>query len=636
MRMVKRSSYIVRVLHVFILFCSIAMLSSCGSTEVEDYAGIGPEGGTVTSSDGKASVNIPPDALVKKTQVSIKPVSEVPAGHIWAPYEFLPDGINFLKPVTISISYEKDTLPSGLKESDLRLGKINNNILDEITDSKVDIQDNVVSAEVGHFSSYNIVNTGKVPTGVKSYPVNSRLMNSIIARGITLRWKPVLGATSYNIYWSTTSGVSKESGNQIPGVTSPYTHDEDLIFGKKYYYVVTAVKDNVEEDESLETEALPGKGYISGGDVHAAVLKKDGTVWTWGQNTLGQLGDGTTTDRTTPVQVNGLSDVIAVAAGRTMIMALKSDGTVWTWGLNNYGELGDGSTVTYGKDADGKDIKVIRNVPGPVVGLNDVVAIAAGRSTGAALKNDGTVWTWGENTYGTLGDGNTNVSLTSGSSATPVRVIGLTDIVSIALKRSHILALKSDGTVWAWGHNRNGQFGNGEATGDANSPGPVPVQVSDISDPGATIATGYWHSMALKSDGTVWTWGDNEAGELCDGTLINQLTPEKITGLYDLSAIEGGEYQTIALKRNGTVWMCGNNSAGQLGIGAATEESINTPVQVIGLTNVVAITSGKYFSTALKGDGTIWTWGVNNKGQLGDETTTNRAAPVQVLMDQLF
>src|SRR3989337_2563490 len=633
----KRGSYAAGFFHVILLFCTIALLSGCGSSESVDLSGlIGPEGGTVTSSDGKASVSIPPDALAKKTQVSINPVSEVPAGHIWAPYEFLPDGINFLKPVTISISYEKDTLPSGLKESDLRLGKINNNILDEITDSKVDIQDNFVSAEVGHFSRYNIVNTGKVPTGVKSYPVNSRLINSTIARGITLRWKPVLGATAYNIYWSTTSGVSKESGNKIPGVTSPYTHDEDLIFGKKYYYIVTAVKDNVEEDESLETEALPGKGYISGGDVHAAVLKKDGTVWTWGQNALGQLGDGTTTDRTTPVQVSDLTDVIAVAAGRTMTMALKSDGTVWTWGLNNYGELGDGSTVTYGKDADGQYIKVIRNVPGPVVGLNGVVAITAGRSTGAALKNDGTVWTWGENTYGTLGDGNTNVSLTSGSSATPVRVIGLTDIVSIALKRSHILALKSDGTVWAWGHNRDGQFGNNTATGDANSPGPIPVQVSDLTDPDATIATGYWHSMALNSDGTVWTWGDNEAGELCDGTLINQLIPEKITGLYDLSAIEGGEYQTIALKRNGTVWMCGNNSAGQLGIGAATEESINPPVQVIGLTNVFAITSGKYFSIALKGDGTIWTWGVNNKGQLGDETITNRASPVKVLMDPPF
>ena len=633
MRMVKRSSYIVRVLHVVILFCSIALLSSCGSTEGVDYSGsffIGPEGGTVKSSDGKASAIIPAGALAKKTAIAIKPTSEVPAGNIGPSYEFLPGDINFLKPVTISISYDKATLPSGLNETDLCLGTVVNSIWDQITPSAVDAENHIVSSDVDRFTRLGLMSTGSTPAGVKAFPDSPRRINS----RITIRWNPVIDAVSYNIYWSTTQGVSKASDNKISDVTSPYTH-KDLSLGTTYYYIVTAVNSFGESVESLETEATPGRVYISGGDSHAAALKKDGTVWTWGHNAWGQLGDGSMTDRTTPVQVSGLTDVIAVAAGRTMTMALKSDGTVWTWGLNNYGELGDGSTVTYGKDADGKYIKVIRNVPGQVVGLNGVVAIAAGRSTGIALKNDGTVWAWGENTYGTLGDGNTNVSLTSGSSATPVRVIGLTDSVSIALKRSHILALKSDGTVWAWGHNRAGQFGNGEATGDANSPGPVPVQVSDMSDPEATIATGYWHSMALKSDGTVWTWGDNEAGELCDGTLINQLTPEKITGLYDLSAIEGGEYYTISLKKDGTAWMCGNNSSGFLGIGEP-KELISTPTVVTGLSDVIAITSGKYSPVVLKRDGTLWAWGFNNKGQLGDGTTTPGAAPVQVLMDPLF
>jgi len=634
MRMVKRSSYIVRVLHVVILFCSIALLSSCGSTEGVDYSGsffIGPEGGTVTSSDGKASVSIPAGALAKKTVIAIKPASGVPAGNIGPAYEFLPGDINFLSPVTVSISYDESVIPSGLNESDLCVGIVVNSIWYQITPSVADPQNNIISSDVISFSRLGIMSTGSIPTGVNAFPDSPRRDNS----RITIRWNPVMDAASYNIYWSTTPGVSKVSGNKISNVTSPYTHNKGLTNGTTYYYIVTAVNSFGESVESLETEATPGRVYISGGDSHAAALKKDGTVWTWGHNAWGQLGDGSMTDRTTPVQVSGLTDVIAVAAGRTMTMALKSDGTVWTWGLNNYGELGDGSTVTYGKDADGKYIKVIRNVPGQVVGLNGVVAIAAGRSTGIALKNDGTVWAWGENTYGTLGDGNTNVSLTSGSSATPVRVIGLTDSVSIALKRSHILALKSDGTVWAWGHNRAGQFGNGEATGDANSPGPVPVQVSDMSDPEATIATGYWHSMALKSDGTVWTWGDNEAGELCDGTLINQLTPEKITGLYDLSAIEGGEYYTISLKKDGTAWMCGNNSSGFLGIGEP-KELISTPTVVTGLSDVIAITSGKYSPVVLKRDGTLWAWGFNNKGQLGDGTTTPGAAPVQVLMDPLF
>ncbi len=627
--MVKRGLHIVRFFQAVILFCTIALFFGCGSSESVNYSGyslIGPDGGTVQSSDGKASVSIPAGALASKTAISVRPASDVPAGNIGPAYEFLPGDIDFLVPVTISIVYNESSIPSGLNVSDLCLGVVVNSIWDQITPSAVDAQSHIVSSDVSSFSKLSIMSTGSTPAGVNAFPDRPRLVDS----RITLRWNPVMDADSYNIYWSTTPGVSKVSGNKISGVTSPYIH-KGRVNDTTYYYIITAVNSFGESVESLETEATPGRVYISGGDAHAAVLKSDGTVWTWGLNTWGQLGNGTMINSTVPVPVIGLTDVIAVAAGRTMTMALKSDGTVWTWGLNNYGELGDGSTVNYGMNG-----LVMRKEPGQVVGLTDVAAIAAGRSTGIALKKDGTVWAWGENTYGTLGDGNYETSVLSGASAIPVQVIGLTDIVAIATKRSHILALESDGTVWAWGHNRYGQFGNGIATGDPNLPGPLPVQVSELIDPDATIATGYWHSMALKDDGTVLTWGLNEAGELCDGTVINKLIPVEIDGLYDLAAIEGGEYQTIALTRSGTVWMCGSNSIGQLGIGVATEESINTPVAVTGLTDVFAISSGKYYSISLKGDGTIWTWGFNNKGQLGDGTTMDRAAPVQVLMDPLF
>ncbi|HZX47734.1 MAG TPA: hypothetical protein VFF47_00775 [Nitrospirota bacterium] len=459
--------------------------------------------------------------------------------------------------------------------------------------------------------------SSNIPAGVKAYPVNTRVMNSRLAHGIIIRWQLVPGATSYNIYWSTTPDV-KVSGNKITDVTSPYTH-EDLIFGETYYYIVTAVKNSVEEEASLETATLPGMDYISGGSEHVAVLKNDGTVWTWGLNTWGQLGDGTMTDSPTPVQVQGMTDVIAVAADRRMTMALKSDGTVWTWGENSYGVLVDES-----------ESGVERASPRQVIGLTDVVAIATGWSAGMALKSDGTVWTWGENEYGTLGDG------TIEDRYTPVQVIGLTEIVSISAKRSHVLALKSDGTIWAWGHNRHGQHGNDTATGDANSPGPVPVQVSDLKDQDVSIAAGYWHSMAMKGDGTVWTWGRNEASELCDGTSIDKSIPGKISGLPDVLSLMGGEGYTIFLKRDGTVWMCGNNSTGLLGIGESMASIMSAPEQVTDLSDVVAITSGRYFAVALKRDGTLWTWGYNDKGQLGDGTTYPRYAPVQVLMDPLF
>lgn len=664
--MFNKAYNIVQVLLILMLSGTIALLSGCGSTESADNKGFtftGPDGGTVQSSDGKASVNIPAGALAEETAITVKPSSDVPAGNIGPAYEFLPAGVNFLKPVTITISYEDSAIPAGLDESDLCLAIVVNSEWEQIASSVVDAQNNIVSSEVSHFSRLSIMSRDRAPAdgmpediipfdssmpsdsipvniapvdsipsdstsdessipeddipvaskprGVMAFPESPRLTNS----KITIRWTPVEGATSYNIYWSKKPGVSKASGNKISNVKNPYTH-KDLIPGTTYYYIVTAVNRYGESVQSLETEATTGRVYISAGSEHVAALKNDGTVWTWGLNTWGQLGDGTLINSTAPVQVSGLTDVIAVAADRTMTMALKSDGTVWTWGLNNEGQLGDGSNVK-------------REVPGQVIGLTDVIAIATGWSTGIALKSDGTVWSWGENEYGAVGDGTTDDRFV------PDQVVGLTDIVAISAKRSHILALKSDGTLWAWGHNRHGQHGNGTATGDANSPGPVPVQVSELTDPDAAIAAGYWHSMALKSDGTFWTWGRNEASELCDGTSINKSIPGKTTGVADLIAVDGGEGYTILLKRNGTVWMCGNNSSGLLGTGEP-KALISTPAQVSDLYDVVAITSGRYFSVVLKRDGTIWTWGYNNKGQLGDGTTNHRDAPVPVLIDPLF
>ena len=610
--MIKRGSYAAGFFHVILLLCTIALLFGCGSSESVDLSGlIGPEGGTVTSSDGKASVSIPAGALAKKTSIAIRPVSDVPAGKIGPAYEFLPGDINFLIPVTVSISYNKAAIPSGLNESDLCLGIVVKATWDLIMPSFVDTDNHIVSSDVDRFSRLSLISTASIPTGVMAFPETPRRLNS----KITIRWNPVMGATSYKIFWSNTPGVSNASGNMISNVSSPYTH-KDLINGTTYYYIVTAVNSFGEIVQSLETAATPGMDYISGGRDHAAVLKSDGTVWTWGDNQYGQLGDGTLTDRTTPVQVQGLTDVIAVAAGRTMTMALKSDGTVWTWGVNSSGELGDGSNVN-------------RALPGQVVGLTDIVAIAAGWSTCVALKSDGTVWTWGDNAHGTVGDGTTE------KRSLPVQVVGLTEIVAISAKRVHVLALKSDGTVWAWGHNRLGQLGNGTDTGESKLPVPIPVQVAGLTDPDATISAGYWHSMAMKDDGSVWSWGHNEAGELCDGTEINRSLPGKIEGITDFLSLKGGEDYTIFLKRDGTVWMCGNNSNGILGT-VNPDPIIKIPTQVEGLSDVVAIDGGRFFQIALKGDGTLLSWGFNSEGQLGDGTTTHRTAPVQVLMAPLF
>src|SRR3989304_2454459 len=252
--------------------------------------------------------------------------------------------------------------------------------------------------------------------------------------------------------------------------------------------------------------SLAATPHIAAGGHHTVSLKSDGTVWAWGYNGYGQLGDGTYTDSSTPVQVYGMSGVTAIAAGDYHTVSLRSDGTVWAWGYNGYGQLGDGTYTD-------------SSTPVQVYGMSGVTAIAAGAYHTVSLKSDGTVWAWGYKGDGELGDG------TYTNSSTPVQVSSLSGATAIAAGYYHTVSLKSDGTVWAWGSNDGGQLGDGTTTQRAN-----PVQVSGLSGV-TTIAAGYWHTASLKTDGTVWAWGSNGDGELGDGTTTDRYTPVQVRGL---------------------------------------------------------------------------------------------------------
>ena len=399
---------------------------------------------------------------------------------------------------------------------------------------------------------------------------------------------------------------------------------------------------------------------IASGNNNSLALKNDGTVWAWGYNYYGQLGDGTRTDKTMAVQVSGLSGITAIAGGGSHSLALKNDGAAWAWGDNYYGQLGDGIQpyVPYIKTSV------------QVNGLSGITAIARGYSHSLALKNDGTVWAWGSNYYGQLGDG------TVVDRETVVQVSGLSGITAIVGGGSHSLALKKDGTVWAWGNNENGQLGDGTVINKTTA-----VQVSGLSGITA-IASGYSHSLALKNDGTVWAWGNNYNGQLGDGTTMYATTAVQVRGLSGITAIAGGGLHSLALKNDGTVWAWGNNlkrqlgegipvyatyygtavkvswlreitaitsgyshslaqryngnvqawgnnEYGQLGDGTATE-MMEIAVDVSGLEYITAIAGGEAHSLALKNDGTVWAWGNNGSGQLGDGTITDKTTAVQV------
>jgi RHS repeat-associated protein len=414
-----------------------------------------------------------------------------------------------------------------------------------------------------------------------------------LTNGATLGYDAANQATSYTPAGGTASTLGYDQrGDRLTGLNGAgYSYDQ-----AKRLVTFTAART---------------AGSVAAGGAHSlGLLTSDGTVWAWGTNHYGQLGNGTTVDSSVPVQVSNLTNVTAVSAGDAHSLALKNDGTVWAWGHNEGGQLGIGTT------------SINSTVPVRVSNLTSVSAVAAGHDHSVALKSDGTVWGWGYNRYGQLGNGSNT------DSSVPVQVITgnhsfLTGVTKIAAGNYHSLALKSDGTVWAWGSNALGELGNNSTT-DSNKP----VQVRNLTGVTA-IAGGGDNSFAVKSDGTVWDWGSNSNGQLGNGTLTSSSVPVQVHNLTGVVSVASAGGTAFARKSDGTVWAWGSGINGVLGNGGTSDSSV--PVQV-SISGVSALGGGPDagHALALKSDGTIWAWGSNFFGQLGNGTTTNSSVPVRV------
>jgi alpha-tubulin suppressor-like RCC1 family protein len=363
---------------------------------------------------------------------------------------------------------------------------------------------------------------------------------------------------------------------------------------------------------SSPVSVVGGHSFIkikSGGQDQSMALKADGTVWTWGIASSGQLGNNLNTARSSPVSVVGNHSFINISAGNNFNLALKADGGAWGWGLATSGQLGE--------------IQVLSNRSSPVsvVGGHSFVRLVAGAVNSYGLKADGSIWAWGDKSFGGLGNG------TDSYQKSPISVVGGHSFTSVKAGLVFAVSLKSDGSAWSWGLNNNGMLG--DTTSIAKS-SPVSV-VGGHSFAVLSNTIGQFNAGALKADGSAWIWGVGSSGELGNNTASSPGSPTSVVGSHSFTVLSVGASGSRALKADGSVWSWGSATSGRLGNNDSTVNR-SSPVSVVGGHSFIKISSygaGSVF--ALKADGSAWAWGLGTTGEMGDNNNASRSSPVSVI-----
>ena len=337
---------------------------------------------------------------------------------------------------------------------------------------------------------------------------------------------------------------------------------------------------------------------ISTSGASSFAIQSDNSLWAWGSNNHGQLGDSTTTNRQYPVRI--LEDVIVVSAGVIHTMAIKTDGSLWTWGSNEFGNLGDGTVTIYGDfhwDAQynrfDREIIEDNNQRTPIKIMEDVVAVSVGWSHALAIRTDGSLWAWGSNSFGALGgDGITT------DTHYPIRI--MEDVTAVSAGWTHTMAIRTDGSLWAWGNNEFGQLGNG-IIAPVSNPTPVRIMENVIA-----VSADKWHTMAIMSDGSLWAWGPvwewgpvSELDPVLEWDSVSEWDPVWEWGIVD--AINHPN-PTIVMEDVACV-------SGSMAIAIKTDGSLATidryhPIRI--KEDVVAISGSEGYTLTIRSDGSLW------------------------------
>ncbi|WP_164975836.1 MULTISPECIES: T9SS type A sorting domain-containing protein [unclassified Chryseobacterium] len=439
------------------------------------------------------------------------------------------------------------------------------------------------------------------------YPPSGFLSSNITSTAATISWSAVNPAPSegYHYMYSTNSVI----GGIRDKTLSTTANLTNLLPNTTYYWWVGSNCGSNQPDwmpagsfKTLPTTATGCWESVSSGSSHSAGIKSDGTLWTWGANGSGQLGDGTTVPKNTPTQVGTGSNWLKVSTGDNHMAAIKTDGTLWTWGGNQQGQLGNGTTIS-------------GTVPMQIGTATDWNSVSCGDYFTLGIKSDGTLWAWGYNGNGQLGDGTTinrNV---------PVQIGTANDWKMVSAGGSHTLAVKINGTLWGWGINDHGRLGDGNSSSTSIVIS-TPFQIGTATD-WKTVSAGGFHSLALKANGTAWSWGANFEGQLGDGTITTNATPTQIGTATDWKYIATNNFNSsVGIKADGTHWAWGRNTFGQLGDGTNIAKLVPTQIGIA--TDRKMIAAGPYTTLAIDNNGFLSVTGRNDYGQIGDGTIIDK------------